>query len=110
MKSIIFVKKSPLGGYGVFATENIGKGRRIGRWVGKRTNRNSKYVNWMEFPEGFRGYLGRGRLKFLNHSDKHNSEFNGLELFAIKSIRKGAEITIDYGDEYEWNDKHPKRS
>ncbi len=104
MKGKIEVRRSPLGGRGVFATESIRAGERIGRYIGKRTVRNGRHVLWVEFADGWRGYRGRGRLQFLNNADQPNSEFNGLELCALRVIREGDEVTIDYGDQHEWDD------
>jgi len=42
----------------------------------------------------------------LNHASLPNSEFNGLDLYALRVILSGEEVTIDYGDEYEWDDDH----
>lgn len=99
------VKTSRLDGRGVFATRNIGKGDRIGRWVGKRVKRtSSKYSISLPFNGEDRLYLATGLLKYLNHRDSPNSDFEGFELFATKSIKKGQEITIHYGNEYVWDD------
>jgi len=105
MSNVIEVKKSPLGGKGVFATTYIRKGSRIGRWVGELTNRNEgRYLIYLEFLKYEGVYEGRGRLRFLNHADKPNSDFKGFELFATRPIHKGEEITIDYGEDYSWRD------
>ena len=104
MKGKIEVRRSPLSGRGVFATEPIRAGERVGRYVGERTVRNGRYVWWIEFADGWRGYRGRGRLRFLNHADQPNSELNGLDLYALRVIREGDEVTIDYDDEHKWDD------
>ena len=103
MQGKIEVRPSPLSGRGVFATAPIRAGERVGRFIGERTVRDGRYVCWIEFDDGWRGYRGRGRLRFLNHADQPNSEFNGLDLYALRGIRKGDEVTIDYGDGYEWD-------
>nr|WP_242470281.1 SET domain-containing protein [Allochromatium vinosum] len=36
-------------------------------------------------------------LRWLNHSDDPNAEFDGFELYARRTIAVGSEITIDYG-------------
>ena len=106
MKGRIEVRRSPLGGCGVFATDSIRAGDRVGRYIGKRTATNGRHVCWIKFDDGWRGYQGRGHLRFLNHADRPNSEFHGLDLYAIRLMREGDEVTIDYGDEYEWDDEH----
>ena len=105
MKGKIEVRRSPLGGRGVFTTEPIRAGEKIGRFIGERTTRNGRHVYWIEYPDGWRGYRGRGRLRFLNHADRPNSEFDGLDLYALRVIREDDEVTINYGDEHEWDDK-----
>lgn len=96
------VRPSPIHGQGVFATGLIRKGQRIGRYTGRRTTRDGKYVLWLASKRGdWRGYLGSGRLRFLNHDPRPNAEFRGLDLHALRSIRPGEEITFHYGDEWE---------
>jgi uncharacterized protein len=106
MKGKIEVRLSQLSGQGVFATELIRAGERVGRFIGKRTTTNGPYVCWMKFDGEWRGYQGRGRLRFLNHANCPNSEFIGLDLYALRVIRPGDEVTIDYGIEYEWDEEH----
>jgi SET domain-containing protein len=106
MKGKIEVRLSQLSGRGVFATEPIQEGEQVGRFIGKRTTTNGPHVCWMKFDGEWRGYQGRGRLRFLNHANSPNSEFIGLDLYALRVILSGEEVTIDYGDEYEWDDEH----
>ncbi len=40
------------------------------------------------------------QLRYLNHSPKPNAEFEGAELYAIRAIKPGEEITFDYGREF----------
>ena len=94
------VKPSPIHGRGVFARRRIRKGRRIGRYLSRRTERDGTYVLWVEHENGWRGYQGYGRLRFLNHRQNANAEFDGLELYATRTIQPGEEITIHYGEEW----------
>ena len=101
---MIDVQPSPIHGKGVFATEKIRRDEFIGRYVSRRTKRDGTYVMWLEDKKNagkFKGYDGYGRLRFLNHSGQPNAEFEGLDLFALKNIRPGEEITFHYGDEWE---------
>lgn len=98
------VKQSPIHGKGVFARQRIRRGERIGRYLSRRTTKDGTYVLWVEKDDGWFGYDGYGRLRFLNHRDPPNSVFDGLELFALSTIEPGQEITIHYGDE--WNGIH----
>ena len=97
----IEVHRSPIDGRGVFAKQIILRGERIGRYVGRKTKRDGKYVLWIATKRGWQGYNGTGRLKFLNHNACPNSEFRGLDLYALRTIRPGEEITFHYGEEWE---------
>ncbi len=102
----IEVRPSPIHGLGVFAKKTIDKDERIGRYLANRTRRDGTYVLWVEEDDVGRwsGYDGYGRLRYLNHSRSPNSEFDGLELFAIRPIRRGEEITVHYGLEWKSDD------
>lgn len=98
----IEVRPSSIHGRGVFAKKTIQKGERIGQYLARKTNRDGKYVLWVEYEQTkeIKGYEGFGRLRFLNHSSRANSRFDGLELFALKPIQPGEEITFHYGEEW----------
>lgn len=97
------VRRSPIHGKGVFARARIRCGAYIGRYVGRRTTRNNRYVLWIDEPDGsVLGIEGRNSLRYVNHSARPNAEFRGDELFSIRSIRPGEEITVHYGSE--WSD------
>jgi SET domain-containing protein len=96
------VRPSPIHGMGVFARQTIRRGERIGRYLSRKTNRDSRYVLWVDTLDGrWQGYKGYGRLRFLNHRSTPNSEFRGLDLYALRTIRAGEEITFHYGEEWE---------
>ena len=42
------------------------------------------------------GRRGDNELRFLNHADKPNAEFDGWDLYAATQIKKGEEITFNY--------------
>ena len=115
-KNGLEVKESRLGGRGVFTTKAVHRGGRLGRWVGERaatwSAMNDCHACWMKLPDGWRCYTGRGRLRFLNHAPRANSDFRGLELYAIQDIPAGGEVTIDYsngsGRSYAWEHKEIK--
>ena len=95
------VQRSPIHGKGVFARARIRGGVYIGRYVGRRTMRNNRYVLWIDLPDGSTtGIQGRNSLRFVNHSARPNAEFRGDELFSIRSIRPGEEITVHYGPDW----------
>ena len=98
----IAVKNSSIHGKGVFAAEVLKEDEYIGQYVGYRTDEDSMYTLWVEHKEGERGYFGTGRLRYVNHSRQPNAEFDGRDLYALRTIRPDEEIVVDYGDE--WSD------
>ena len=42
---------------------------------------------------------GKNGLRYLNHQRKPNAEFRGFELYSLRGIKAGSEITFNYGDE-----------
>ena len=98
----IAVRKSSIHGAGVFAEQRIRRGQRIGRFEGTPTDRDGTYVLWvLDEDDCFRGLEGTGPLRFLNHSADPNAEFQADELYALRTIREGDEITCHYGDAWE---------
>ena len=68
--------------------------------MSRRTSRDGRYVLWIEDDGEWKGYDGYGRLRYLNHRKPAKAEFQGLDLYAIATIRTGEEITIDYGEDW----------
>ena len=61
---------------------------------------NGSHVLWVEEGDGqWIGRNGQNILRYLNHCKKPHAEFNGFDLYAIKNIQEGEELTIDYGEE-----------
>jgi len=96
LKDLVYVSESPIHGRGAFATRPIKKGTFIGEYEGPEARRNGKYVLWCYEDGEATGRRGLNRLRYLNHADRPNAEFDGFELYARRNIRKGEEITIDY--------------
>ncbi len=98
-----FVAGSPIHGRGLFATHEIGEGDRIGEYEGPDVEVDGTYVLWVEDDDDvWRGILGENELRYLNHSGLPNAAFEGPELFAMRRIAPGEEITIHYGED--WDD------
>ena len=97
----IEVRESRIHGKGVFARRPFEEGEWIGRYVGPRTAQDDTYVLWVEDGGEWKGYNGVGKLRFLNHQSRPNSEFDGIELYALTAITPGDEITFHYGEEWE---------
>ena len=101
----VYADRSPIHGTGLFARRPIAAGTYIGTYWGPEAKRNGTYVLWVsEDPEdddAWVGRSGRNLLRYLNHSVDCNAEFDGFDLYALRDIEAGEEITFYYGDEFE---------
>lgn len=99
---LIEVRQSVIHGRGVFAKTTIRKGARIGTYEGAVTLRDGTHVLWVPMENGkYLGVDGRNALRYMNHSSSPNANVDGVEVFAVQTIRRGAEVTFHYGDEWE---------
>lgn len=97
----IEVRESSVHGKGVFARRRLREGQWIGRFEGDRTAANGTYVLWLIDDDGSEmGIRGRNALRFLNHGNPANAEFEDAGLYAIRNVQPGAEVLIDYGPEW----------
>ncbi|MFT5111279.1 MAG: SET domain-containing protein [Parasphingorhabdus sp.] len=100
LRKTLRVQWSSIHGRGLFARDNIRKGTYVGTYDGPATQKNGTYVLWVKNERGnWRGRDGKNMLRYLNHNTKPNAEFDGHDLFSIKLIKAGQEITFDYGEE-----------
>lgn len=97
------VARSSIHGRGLFARTDIPRDEYIGTYEGKTTRKDGMHVLWLwnEKRERWEGIDGNNEMRFLNHSDTPNADWWGDELYAIRDIVEGEEITFDYG----WNDE-----
>ena len=95
----IRVAPSPIHGQGCFARIRFEPGDPIGTFEGVEVAQDAPHVLWVYDPDRGRliGRHGTNALRWLNHSDDPNAEFDGFELYARQVIAIGSEITIDYG-------------
>ncbi len=95
----LYAAPSLIHGRGCFARRGFAPGEFIGTFQGSEVDEDGSHVLWI-YDAG-NGILIRRRgnnlLRWLNHSDRPNAAFNGLDLYASASIRVDDEITIDYG-------------
>ena len=89
---------SPIHGFGCFARVAFQAGDRIGTFEGDRVQEDGTYVLWVYDAEGqaLSAREGRNLLRWLNHSPDPNAELDAFELYALRQIEPGDEITIDY--------------
>lgn len=99
---LTYVNESPIHGKGLYAKVDIESGTYLGEYLGPEATRNGSHVLWVYDEDGVTGRSGQNKLRYLNHSQDHSAEFEGFELYAIKDIHAGEEITINYGED--WDD------
>jgi uncharacterized protein len=101
--SPIEVKESPIHGFGLFAAADLTRGQHVGTYEGPATDEDDTYVLWVEKETGGEvyGVDGQNELRYVNHSSKPNVEFDGEELFALRKIAAGEELTVHYGEEWD---------
>ena len=93
----IHVKRSPIHGRGAFASAAFGRGEYISSARGTSTEREGRHALWVPDGDGhYRGMKVQNELRYLNHSPRPNAGFWGTELYALRAIEPGEEITLDY--------------
>lgn len=108
-------KSSTIGERGVFAVRDYAAGETIE--VCPCIKQENCYIdgevnNYVFSYDDDHSLIGFGYCSMYNHSDSNNAEWdvlneNQIQVKTIKSIRKGEEIFISYGDEY-WADRGGK--
>ena len=104
-------------GLGLYAAQNIKKGTKIINYIGKiitkkQTERSQKYDNAkpiylfnLNNRYDLDGDYSFNTARLINHSCSNNCEYEGTGLkiwvIASKEIKKGEEITCDYGFGYD---------
>ncbi len=97
LKETVYSGPSDIHGKGLFAKQKIDQGTYIGTYKGPETQNDGTYVLWI-YEEGVEptGRDGRNLLRYLNHADEGNAEFDGYDLYALKTIDPDEEITFNY--------------
>jgi SET domain-containing protein len=90
------VGDSPIHGRGLFAARDIPADTLILRIEGRPTKRDGAHVIWTQDDRGDHGFLVTNEARFVNHADDANAAFFDMELWSLRRIRKGEEITHDY--------------
>jgi uncharacterized protein len=95
---MVEVRPSPIHGRGCFATTAIADGQLIGRGRARPVTEDGPYVLWVE---GDRPVEILNEWRFLNHAHDPNACIDdSLEVWALRAIDPGEEITIDYGPDW----------
>ena len=114
MSDILEVKKSWIYGKGCFARVPFPKRRKIAAYEGEllqgkrridaraRSQRIGKII-WLNDELAIDGAVGGTETAYINHSCDPNAYMravpgNKVVFFALRDIKKGEEITIDYRD------------
>jgi len=97
------VAESPIHGKGLFARIDIPIDTWIGTYEGPATKTDGMHVLWLYDEEtgDWEGIDGKNEMRFLNHSPKPNAEWWDNELYSIRDIGKGEEITFHYGEDWD---------
>lgn len=121
-------KKSKIHGYGIYAKVNIPKKRKIIQYIGEKikkkegdkrsearinkylgSNRTgSVYIFELNKNYDIDGSFAYNKARYINHSCDPNCEVDIIDgeiwISSIKNIKKGAELSYDYGYEFDKDD------
>jgi SET domain-containing protein len=96
-RKLTYVAQSPIHGRGLFAKTEIDGATYLGTYEGPEAKRNGSHVLWVYEDDGeVIGRRGLNKMRYVNHSDEPNAEFDGFDLYATRKIGPDEEITIDY--------------
>ncbi len=101
--SLVQVKDSGIHGKGLFAAASIPADTLLLTIEGRPTAEDGTYVIWETEEDGTpAGFLITNEARYVNHARDANAAFFGRELWSLRPIRKGEEITHHYGPD--WDD------
>ena len=122
------VKKSKVHGAGIFATRDIKKNTKIIQYIGDKVTKSegdkrsaqrikkylnsektgSVYIFELNKKYDIDGYVKRNNARYINHSCAPNCEVdiidNEIWIQSIKKIKKGEELSYDYGYSFDKDD------
>jgi hypothetical protein len=97
LRQRVYRARSSIHGAGCFARVTFAPGDYIGTYAGRPARRDGTYVLWViESGKPPVGCSGRNLLRWLNHQVPGNARFDGFDLYALRAIARGEEITFDY--------------
>ena len=106
------IQPSAIHGEGLFAARLIPAGTHLGRYEGplvlddgaeahRGSQANWDHVLWVwDDEDNLVGIDGQNELRYVNHSTAPNVEFQGADLYALRDIAAGEELTHHYGDDW----------
>ena len=98
-KNLFRVKQSGIHGTGLFAATHINEGDVLGSIKYQPVTEDGPYVLWIDQNTGIQVDC---ELKYINHSTSPNACYcEDLDVIALTDIMLGAEITHDYGDDWD---------
>lgn len=113
------LKTSPIHGLGIFATEDIPRGKCLGEFLGdymRHSEFKSKYGNDTRYcyvkrrtweyrvakeKRNFITFMNDGVYK--SKTPFHNVILTNWHAYAVCDIKKGDELLLNYGKYYKWN-------
>tara|TARA_Y200000002_G_scaffold290189_1_gene244257 strand:- start:2752 stop:3252 length:501 start_codon:yes stop_codon:yes gene_type:complete len=122
------VKKSKIHGHGIIAIKNIKKGTRVIEYIGEKVTKaegdkrsenrikkylkssrtGSVYIFELNSKYDIDGSPSYNKAKYINHSCDPNCEVDIVNseiwISSIKNIKKGHELSYDYGYEFDKDD------
>lgn len=129
--NLIFFKQSPIHGTGGFAKKDIPKGIKIIQYRGEKITKEESqrrekasmqksqtdpskgavYIFELDDQFDIDGEVEYNYAKYINHSCQPNCRYeyinNEIWITSIKNIRKGEEITYNYGFNLDESKNHP---
>jgi hypothetical protein len=103
----VYVKKSPMHGYGVFAGKTLKKGEKIEECyiiLSKKGGDKGLEDYYFDAKGKYAVFTGYGSI--YNHSDDENADYfisvtrRIATIKAARTIQKGEEIVVSYGEEW----------
>ena len=124
------VKYSKLHGKGIFARKDIPKNTHIIEYIGnivsrkegeriaeehhnkaKKTGSGAVYIFELNRKQDIDGSVSWNTARFINHSCEPNCKYkiidNHIWIISLREIKKGEELTYDYGYDLEDYHEHP---
>ena len=101
------IQPSAIHGDGLFAARFLPAGTHLGCYAGPSVNDEGDHANWdhvlwvWDDEDNLVGIDGQNDLRYVNHSPAPNVEFQGADLFALRDIRPGEELTHHYGEDWD---------